>query len=179
MDLEWLDRAPCTRHPLLPPDAWFEVRRGVPAENGLKAFLVCRFACPVRKECSTVAHAKETIYGGGWTDGSGTFINPGDGDYLDMNQAAAYLGVTVGTLSGLMARAKVSKVEVLSKRAFYHIDDIRRLLQSGSVGPPHGTLEARDLHLLRGEPLCRSCSQPQLNPAPVPAAKTRRPRKAA
>lgn len=173
MDLDWLDRAPCTRHPLLPPDAWFEVQRGVPANSGIKALLVCRFACPVRKQCGAIDHGKGTIYGGGWTDGAGTFVNPGDGDYLDMYQAAAYLGVSVATLNSLTRRRGVRSVEVRNKRSFYHIDDIRQLLQAGDVGPLHGTVDAKNLHLLRGEPACRNCLQQ------VPAATPPRTRKAA
>jgi len=158
-DNHWSHRAACHQHPLLGPDAWTEVADGRPIGDGIKALMVCRYTCPVRKECGKgVTSAQDTVAGGGWWNLRGQFLNPGDGQYLDANQAATYLGVSVPRWNRHALIHKVPVVHREGGRKYFHIDSVRRMVRI--LGASHGTREAYQLHQLRGEDPCALCAWP-------------------
>lgn len=154
----WSEQAACRDHPLLEPDAWFELRAGVPRGDGLKAMIVCRFACPVKAECGTLVHDRNTIAAGGWTNNRGVFSNPGNGEYMDLELAATYLGTTVERLHRQFQRLGITPVGMVSGRNLYTMDNVLEVAEHVRK-TPHGTLNAHELHVLRGEQPCTACRE--------------------
>lgn len=145
----------CVNHPILSPDAWSEISNGRPTDDGIKAWLVCRFACPVRNRCP-FDEGSEIIAKGGWFDSRGRFIRPPD-DRMELRQAVVYLGISEQYLRKLI---KLKGIEIVSgpssvQIAYLRISDVEELALS--LGPRHGTLTRYELHLLRGEEPCNIC----------------------
>lgn len=149
-------REACVNHPLLSADAWSEISNGRPSEDGIKAWLVCRFACPVRDKCP-FDEGQEVIAKGGWFDSRGNFIKPPD-DRMELRQAVAYLGISEQYLRKLI---KINDIKTVTgpssvQIAYLRVDDVKELALT--LGPRHGTLTRFELHLLRGEQPCNLCS---------------------
>lgn len=151
----WSDLAACHKHLLLPWDAWFELKAGRPRGDGIKALMVCRFACPVRRQCQEVKMGANVIHGGGWTDRNGRFINPGDGALLDVAQAAVYLGTSQGRFAQHAKRRHLPPAMVMGGRTLYDVDVVSDLLPT--LSPAHGTVAAKERHILHGQPQCTLC----------------------
>jgi len=149
----WLDRAACRDHPVLSPDAWFEVINAAPKGQGAEAMMVCRYVCPVMNECRANYQGIEAIAGGGWFDAKGQFYEP-DEDLLDANQAAAYLGVRVDRVRRIMGGALPIAAHKRG-RAWFRLEDVHSI--SKRYGPPHGSMLAYRLHELKGEQPCPMC----------------------
>lgn len=147
-------QAACRDHPILAEDAWSEVRKNYPRDEGAKALLVCRLACPVRAECKELfPQGVDAIAGGGWFNRRGDYREPKD-DLYTSDMAAAFLGVTVERIQRLSS--KQLPVVVKEKgRAWYHETDVWALAEK--LSPPHGTTEALNLHHVRGERPCQRC----------------------
>lgn len=152
----WTDDAECRNHPTLPAAAWFEFSCGMPQGDGIKALMVCRYRCPVARECSEDRY-NEAIAGGGWWDRTGRFHNPGGGTWLDVYQAAAYMGIPATRMQRILHRDKVAAVATFRGRKLYELDVIKCLPRV--FGPKHGTMAACELHSLRGEPFCDICQR--------------------
>lgn len=145
----------CVNHPILSPDAWSEISNGRPSEDGIKAWLVCRFACPVRDKCP-FDEGSEIIAKGGWFDSRGRFIRPPD-DRMELRQAVVYLGISEQYLRKLI---KIHGIETVTgpssvQIAYLRVADVEEL--ASSLGPRHGTTARFELHLLRGEHPCNLC----------------------
>lgn len=144
----------CHDHSFLPPDAWTQVEKSYPRGDGARALLVCRMACPVRAECKElVPKGVDAISGGGWTDRKGNYREPKE-DLFDVNMAAAYLGVTVEQVQRISKRRLPTVVRERG-RSWYHETDVWALAET--LSPPHGTKNAYELHLIRGERPCQRC----------------------
>ena len=150
----WLERAACFNHPVLRPDAWGKFTGQAPSGEGAEAWVVCAFACPVRKECAANFQGADIVAGGGWFTKEGKFIEPETG-FMDLNRAAAYLGVTVVQMR-LWAKTRLATFKI-GKRTHFLTNDIVTLGANPRVGPPHGTEAASRVHLIRGEGLCATC----------------------
>lgn len=151
---DWVDRASCRGHPVLGPDAWFEVEKGFPRNDGAAALLVCRRVCPVRLDCkASINNEVNAIAGGGWFDSRGRFREP-KSDLYDANMAAAFLGVTLERVQRLgNKRLPVAHRE--RGRSWYHETDVWALAEK--LSPVHGKQEALKLHYIRGERPCQRC----------------------
>lgn len=102
MDRHHSSRTACYENPILGPDAWADVENKRPVRDGAKASLICRFACAVRHECPFGERGTEIIAnGGGWFGADGKFIKPPD-DMLEVNQAAAYVGLQLDYFQSLI-----------------------------------------------------------------------------
>ena len=150
----WTDDAECRDHPTLSAEAWFEFSGGMPKGDGLKALMVCRYRCSVAADCAAQSFT-EAIAGRGWWDRSGRFHNPGGGEYLDVYQAAAYLGIPQARMQRILHRDKIPSVGTFRSRKLYDLDVIKNLTKVS--GPAHGTMAACELHSLRGETFCDAC----------------------
>ena len=149
----WLDYAACRNHPVLGPDAWFEVVNGRPQGQGAQALIVCRHVCPVMQQCRERYHGVEAIAGGGWFDRLGHFKNPVDA-LLDVDQAAAYLGIDVVRVRRMMGHRLPVAIHRNGK-SWFRFEEVVRIAKI--YDPPHGTLRRYKLHELRGEPVCLDC----------------------
>lgn len=152
----------CVNHPILTPDAWSEISNGRPSNNGIKAWLVCRFACPVRESCP-FDDGQEIIAKGGWFDSRGRFVKPPD-DRMELRQAVVYLGISEQYLRKLI---KLHGIKTVSGPSAVHIsylriEDVEDLALS--LGPRHGTAARYELHLLRGEQPCNLCYAAETSP---------------
>lgn len=77
--MSWWHDAACREHPTVPSDAWFDLIKGYPGQDGMQALLVCRNECPVKDQCKAdfmTARPKSLIAGGGWFDSDGTYKDP-------------------------------------------------------------------------------------------------------
>lgn len=154
MEEHWTEDAACLKHPFLGPDAWGEVLWGFPHNEGARAALVCRFVCPVRAQCRDSYHEKEMIAGGGWVNRRGVFHENPEGT-MELHQAAVYIGITVVRLQSWLSRGKVQAARRLGGRSWLWLTNVKELAQK--YGPPHGTVQAWQLHQLRGEAICPEC----------------------
>jgi hypothetical protein len=161
-----LRQGACFDHPILPPDAWTQVEKSYPRDDGAKALLVCRMACPVRAECKElVPRGVDTISGGGWTDRKGQYREPKE-DLLDANMTAAFLGITVDRVQKISKRRLPTVVRERG-RSWFHETDVWALAEK--LSPAHGTNSALELHQIRGERPCQSCHALKNNPTtPTP-----------
>lgn len=151
---DWVRHASCRNHPVLGPDAWFQVDKGFPRNEGAGALLVCRRVCPVRLECRAwVTRDVNAIAGGGWFDGRGRFHEP-KSDLYDANMAAAFLGVSLERVQRL-DRKRLPAAYRERGRSWFHETDVQAL--AGKLSPRHGTEEAFKLHYIRGERPCQRC----------------------
>jgi hypothetical protein len=152
----WTEDAACLKHPFLGPDAWSEVLYGYPRNEGIQAALVCRFACPVRQQCKDSGYrAKEMIAGGGWFNRHGYFNQDPEGK-LELHQAAAYIGVPISRLQSWVSRGKIAPAKRYGGRVWLLLTDVQELAKKH--GPSHGTVQAWQLHQLRGEAQCADCA---------------------
>lgn len=151
------DKAACYQNPILHPDAWFMVRNNHPHDDGVYAALVCRFVCPLVNACPFVGDGYEIIARGGWFNSSGVFKENPPG-LIDMQLAAAYIGVTVEYLRLLLVSLDTLKVHKHGARNYIEVEDMFRLAKD--YGPRHGTKKMHRLHLIRGETPCNICLNP-------------------
>lgn len=74
--MAWARWAACRDHPVLGPDAWFDMDRGNPQAEGVEAIAVCMTECAVMMECREAMFAigaRDQVAGGGWFDPKGHF----------------------------------------------------------------------------------------------------------
>lgn len=143
----------CVDHPQLPSDAWHDLDSSKPMGRGARAALVCRFSCPVRHECP-VPPSMETICGAGWWDRQGNLMPFEDG-LIEMNQAAAYVGLTNQAFLSLAKYSGVSFVAKVRHLRFFDLTQIKEL--ASKHGPPCGTATKLALHEMRGDGPCQRC----------------------
>lgn len=148
--------AACYQHPTLGAEAWCQISNGRPVQDGLKASLVCRFACPIRNQCP-FDDGFDIIARGGWFDAKGSYFEPPE-ELIDLQHAAAYVGIYQEYLRGLIKARELQTVRGPSNLTYLRIEDVKQLAMTH--GPRHGSLARRELHLLRGEPLCDTCTRP-------------------
>lgn len=151
----WSERASCRNHPVLEPDAWHGVRYGYPENEGASAALVCRFVCPVKAQCKAEIQGPDIIAGGGWYNRFGVFTEPAI-DEIEVNQAAAYIGIMPLRLRNLVRRRKMAHRKA-GNHMYLALDDVQKL--ATEYGPLHGTCDAHRLHIIRGEEPCSDCQQ--------------------
>ena len=152
----------CVNNPVLGMDAWSQVDKFYPAGDGAKAAIVCRFACPLKNACPFGDEGAAVVAnGGGWFTYKGVFIKPPD-ELMEVNQAAAYIGVTVKYLESVVQllglrkfRSPLSTLVMLLR-----FEDVETLAETH--GPRHGSGARYDLHLLRGEVPCKQCRAKRL-----------------
>lgn len=146
-------KAACSRHPFLGPDAWFMIEAGRPRGDGIRASVVCRFACPIRDACPVQA-ADGVIARGGWYTNGGVFVDAPEG-HVDLNQAAAYIGLEPNTVRLILRKMNISYL-FLRNRSYVSVEAMQLLARRH--GPAHGTIKMYELHLLRGETPCKHCT---------------------
>lgn len=152
----WSDYAACRNHPMLDRDAWNMVESGYPVGDGAKAVVVCRKACPVRKECrASFTRGVECVAGGGWFDVKGRFVGA-DLDAYDSILAGAYLGVDPSKVRSWMHKDLPVKY-IFKGRAWFDVNHLDRLVYIRRRGAAHGTYAAKVAHQIRGEDPCRMC----------------------
>lgn len=148
-------QAACSLHPTLSPEAWSEISNGKPMNDGVKALLVCKFACPVRNSCP-FDEGEEMIAKGGWFDARRRFFYPPD-DRLELRYAAAYIGISYAQLRSIVKIRGIKLVSGPGISKYIMMTDVRRL--ASTHGPRHGTFMRYELHLLQGEEACDMCMQ--------------------
>lgn len=155
-------QAACMSNPVMQPDDWFEVQNGRPHGAGLEAALVCRFACAMVNNCPMLAHKDNVslIAGGYWFDSKGLARGGPDGDTIDINVAATYIGIGVERLRNLIQRRGFER-PVEGYHSEMMVADMIKLAERYS--PPHGTVKRLRLHYIRGEELCVYCAATQTN----------------
>lgn len=147
----------CVNNPVLGMDAWSEVDKYYPAGDGAKASIACRFACPLKNDCPFGEQGTGIVAnGGGWFTHRGVFIKPPN-EFMEMNQAAAYIGITTTYLEVLVRALGIQRTKSpLSTFVTYiRFEDVEMLAENH--GPRHGSGARYDLHLLRGEVPCKKC----------------------
>jgi hypothetical protein len=150
----WIEDAACVNHPFLGPDSWSKVQWGYPHDEGTQAVLVCRFVCPVRQQCQDSFRGNEMIAGGGWFNRHG-YYNKDHEQMMELHQAATYIGVPLTRLQNWVARKKLIAAKRYNGRVWLWLTEVQDLAKR--YGPPHGTVQAWQLHLLRGEEPCATC----------------------
>lgn len=156
---DWLTKGACRKHPLLHMDAWFKVEGGIPVYEGTVALSVCRFECPVTKECRSwnkSLRSVDSIWGGGWSDALGSHRDHlDDGSTMDTRAAAAYLGVTMNTIHLWVKQAVLTPLRKREGKYFFSPEEVRRVYEDDRV--PHGNLAQYRAHLMRGDTPCDQC----------------------
>lgn len=151
----WRDFAACRNHPVLDVTAWDMVESAHPVDEGAQAVVVCRMACPVRRECNLYYQGREVNAGGGWFDAKGKLYGQ-DVDAYDAVLAGAYLGVDPDRVRSWMHKELPVKY-VAHGRSWFDVKYVHRLVYIRGRGAAHGSMAARTAHLLRGESPCRMC----------------------
>jgi hypothetical protein len=153
---QWEDHAACRNHPALSPEAWFQLENGVPRGDGAHALYVCRYVCPVMRQCRDWYRGHHAIAGGGWWDHLGKFRDT-DHSTMDMYQVAAYLGQTPRRIQTWTARGLLNPLHHRHGRNWFSVTEVMAL---GRVrGPIHGTGDAYRLHLIKNEQPCEKCQE--------------------
>lgn len=154
-----MSRAACRNNPLLPVSAWDDFHRGRPGEFGLQAMVVCRFACPVLKECQERFRSGsmvETIAAGGWFDRNGA-LREGNLSLFGVELAATYLGVEEKYISRRTGKGRGFVVaHRQSGRTYFARDNVLAVAARHRL-TTCGTEKAARLHQLRGEWPCQRC----------------------
>lgn len=151
----WIEQALCVEHPTLPPAAWHGVQGGYLTLLGAKAFLVCR-QCPVKVQCrESYPREHEAVLGEGWFTEKGKYKTIPEG-HMDAAVTAAYLGMPKSWVTNVAGGHRLPVALRIRGRTYFTLDQVKIL--SRKVGPTHGTTGAYELHLLRGERVCRSCA---------------------
>lgn len=150
----------CAHHPRLGPNDWHTLELNKPVLGGAAAALVCQFSCPARETCpvsvDTATAWTDTICGEGWFQHNGTFVpyRPG---YLELYQAAAYVGVVPESFRYLMRKHGIRPALSYKTLRYLHMVDVQKLARE--AGPLCGTAAKLSLHEMRGDLPCVTCEQ--------------------